>query len=77
MICALEFAFEKNINLPKNIKNYFENEDINKIVKFMKSDKKNYNNKISLIIIKKIGQTPKIITCNENQMRIFLKKRLN
>ena len=43
----------------------------------MKSDKKNYNNKISLIIIKKIGQTHKIITCNENQMRIFLKKRLN
>ena len=61
---------------PKNIKNYFGKGDIDKIVKFMKSDKKNYNNKISLIIIKKIGQTPKIITYNENQIRIFLKKRL-
>ena len=93
MICALEFAFEKNIlktkeiniiknhykkfNLPQNIKNYFKKKDINKIVKFMKSDKKNYNNKINLIVIKKIGQLPKIITCNENQVRIFLKKKLN
>ena len=93
MICACEFAFEKKIlkikeiniiknhykkfNLPQNIKNYFKKKDINKIVKFMKSDKKNYNNKINLVIIKKIGKIPKIITCNENQMRIFLKKKLN
>ena len=67
----------KKFNLPQNIKNYFKKKDINKLIKFMKSDKKNYNNKINLVIIKKIGKIPKIITCNENQMRIFLKKRLN
>ena len=74
MMCACEFAFEKKIlkkedfniiknhykkfNLPKNIKNYFEKEDVDKIVKFMKSDKKNYNNKINLIIIKKNRTNP-------------------
>ena len=37
------------------LKNYFKEKNIKKIVKFMKIDKKNSDDKINLILIKKIG----------------------
>ena len=71
MICASNFAYQnKNINkadykkiinhykkfkLPMNIKKFFSKKNINKILSFMKKDKKNNNNKINLVLLKKIG----------------------
>ena len=48
-----------NLKLPMNIKKIFKKKDIKKIVYFMKKDKKNFNKKISLILIKKIGNVTK------------------
>ena len=44
----------KNLKLLMNIKKFFKKNEINKIVHFMKKDKKNINNKINLILLKKI-----------------------
>ena len=38
-----------------HVKNYFGKKDVGKLLEFMKNDKKNNNNKINLILIKKIG----------------------
>ena len=58
----------KNIHYQKlltNIKKVFKENEINKIVSFMKKDKKNLNEKINLILLKKIGKT-----CNPNQISL-------
>ena len=52
----IENFYETN-NLPKNLKNYFSSKHLNKIANFMQVDKKNYDNKINLILLKKIGKT--------------------
>ena len=46
-----------SLNLPMKINKFFKKTEINKIISFMKKDKKNLNGKINLILIKKIGQT--------------------
>ena len=63
-----------NLNLPSKIKKFFKKEEINKIVSFMKKDKKNSNEKINLILIKKIGQTtePGKFNSNSNSIKKFL-----
>ena len=38
------------------IKKEFLKKNINKILSFMKKDKKNYNNKINLVLLNKIGK---------------------
>jgi len=48
-----------DLNLPMSIKKMFKKKDIEKIVNFMKKDKKNFNKKISLILIEKIGKATK------------------
>ena len=48
----IENFYETN-NLPKNLKNYFSSNHLNKIANFMQVDKKNYDNKINLILLKK------------------------
>jgi len=65
----------KNLKLLMNIQNFFKKNDINKIVYFMKKDKKNINNKINLILLKKIGQTtkPKQIQLKDFEIKKFLK----
>ena len=71
IICALNFAnqnhiinkvdYKKIINhykkfkLPMSLKIFFSKKNINKILLFMKKDKKNNNNKINLVLLKKIG----------------------
>ena len=47
----------KNSKLPSDIKKYFKSKDLDKIIKFMKTDKKNNSDKIKLVLLKKIGQT--------------------
>ena len=63
-----------SLNLLSNIKKKFEKREINKIIYFMKKDKKNMDEKINLILLKKIGQTskPKTISLKSNEIKKFL-----
>ena len=95
MMTAIEFAYKKKIfnskdyimikkhyldlNLPMNIKKKFTSNKIDKIISFMKKDKKNYNEKINLILLKKIGKTikPNKIYVNDWVIKKFLKSIYN
>ena len=75
MIVASQLSYKKNLlplkdlmlikkhyrdlNLSINMKKKFKKKEINKIIYFMKKDKKNLNEKINLILLKKIGKTTK------------------
>ena len=92
MIMASELSYRKKIlslkdlllikkhyhdlNLPMNIKKYFKRKDVNKIVSFMKRDKKNFSSKLNLILLKRIGKTIKpgsfIIGGNEIKKLLYL-----
>ncbi len=64
-----------NLNLLVNIKKIFKKKEINKIIYFMKKDKKNFSEKINLILLKKIGKTtkPKEIFLKDVEIKKFLK----
>ena len=66
----------KNSKLPFNIKNYFKIKDLNKIVSFMTIDKKNYSDKINLILLKRIGNPEINKVFTRNKIKSFLKKEL-
>ena len=57
-----------------NISKIFKKKELNKIIYFMKKDKKNINKKINLILLKKIGKTtkPKRFILNSNEIKKFL-----
>ena len=59
-----------------NLKFYFKKKDINLIIKYMKSDKKNNSSKINLILIKKIGKIILNLTFDQSKIRNFLTKEL-
>ena len=63
--------------LPNKIVKFFSIKELEKILSFMIKDKKNSNNKINLILLKRIGKT--ILNRNYTQKYIsaFLKKELN
>jgi len=63
-----------NLKLPMYINKIFKKKEINKIVYFMKKDKKNINEKINLILLNKIGKTtkPKRFALNSNEVKKFL-----
>ena len=67
-----------DLNLPTNLGKYFKKSDINKIVSFMQKDKKNLNDKIILILIKKIGQVSKSFnySLSPNEIKKFLSKQI-
>ena len=48
-----------NLSLPMNINKIFSKKEINRIIYFMKKDKKNKDEKINLILLNKIGKTTK------------------
>ena len=93
IICACEFSnlhkILKNedlkkitkhfdyLKLNKNLKRYFSKKDINKILSFMKTDKKNFNKKINLVLIKKIGQHLNTMAFKENIIKSYLLKKLS
>ncbi len=93
MMCALEFAYlnkilkhsdlklikthYKKLNLQMDIKNYFKNKNIRQIIEFMKSDKKNFNKNINLVLLKKIGLKPIINSYSTKKVEKFLTKKLN
>jgi len=66
----------KQLNLPRNINKYFSKKDLNRILSFMKKDKKNNTKKINLVLLKKIGFPIYKFHFNENKINLFLKKEL-
>ena len=75
-----EFDLIKNhlskLNLPQNINKLFSIKDLNKILSFMKKDKKNNTNKINLVLLKKIGLPVYKLQFDEKKVNLFLKKEL-
>jgi len=63
-----------NLKLLTSIKKIFKKNEINKIIYFMKKDKKNIDEKINLILLKKIGKTtkPGQIALKNNEIKKFL-----
>ena len=92
IISAAEFSYYQNLlskntlkkivehieSLKINLKfnKYFNYKDINKIVNFMKIDKKNNSSKINLILLKSIGKPIINYSYEVNKIAIFLKKNL-
>ena len=95
MIVASEFSYKNrllklkdfllikkhyhDLNLPSKIKKYFNKSEVKKIIYFMKKDKKNINNKINLILIKKLGKTtkPNSFTTKSSELKKFLNSIYN
>ena len=65
-----------NANLPSKINKYFKIKDLNKILSFMTKDKKNNSNKISLVLLKKIGYPIINKEYQKNILSKFLKNEL-
>ena len=65
-----------NLNLPTKISKYFKKNEISKIIDFMKRDKKNSDEKINLILLKKIGKTinPNSFKINSKELKKFIIK---
>jgi len=66
----------KKLNLPRNINKFFSLKNINKILSFMKKDKKNNTNKINLVLIRKIGSPIYKLQFDEKKINLFLRKEL-
>ena len=64
------------MSLPNDIKKKFNNKDIDKILAFMKNDKKNTDNHINLILLSDIGKTTNY-KINKKYLKNFLKDELN
>ena len=64
------------LNLPKNINKFFSIKNLNKILSFMKKDKKNNTEKINLVLLKKIGSPIHKLQFNEKKINLFLRKEL-
>ena len=66
----------EKLNLPRNINKFFSIRNLNKILSFMKKDKKNYTDKINLVLLKKIGSPIYKLQFDEKIINRFLKKEL-
>tara|TARA_B100000768_G_scaffold109711_1_gene101712 strand:- start:51 stop:1157 length:1107 start_codon:yes stop_codon:yes gene_type:complete len=64
------------LNLPRDINNFFTKKNLNKILSFMKKDKKNNTKKINLVLIKKIGFPIYKDQFSEKKISLFLSKEL-
>ena len=69
----------RDMRLPSEINKFFFKKEINKIIYFMKKDKKNVDKKINLILLRKIGKTtkPKEISLGSNEIKKFLNNYYN
>ena len=63
-----------NLQLPININKIFNKKELNKIIHFMKKDKKNIDEKINLILLNKIGKAtkPNKISLSGSEIKKFL-----
>ena len=66
-----------NCNLPSELKKYFRINDTKKIIKFMLKDKKNNSDKISLVLLKKIGAPLIDQKYTKENLGLFLKGELS
>ena len=89
---AAKFSFSNNIlntkefdlienhlnklSLPRDINQFFSIKNVNKILSFMKKDKKNNTNKINLVLLKKIGSPTYKLQFDEKKINLFLRKEL-
>ena len=89
---AAKFSFSNNIlntkefdlienhlnklSLPRDIDQFFSIKNVNKILSFMKKDKKNNTNKINLVLLKKIGSPTYKLQFDEKKINLFLRKEL-
>ena len=64
------------LNLPSNINKFFSIHSLNKILSFMKKDKKNDTNKINLVLLKKIGSPVYKLQFDSKKITLFLRKEL-
>ena len=75
-----EFELIKNhlikFKLPIKLNKKFSNKNLVKIISFMKKDKKNNENKINLVLLKKIGKPIYNLNFNEKKLYSFLKEEL-
>ena len=67
--------FEK-LSLPRDISKYFNIKNIDKIIHFMKNDKKNIDEYINLILLSNIGKTTSY-KINKKLLKGFLKNELS
>ena len=65
-----------NLKIKIDLKHYFKKQDVNLIIKYMKSDKKNNSSKINLILIKNIGKIILNLKFKEFKIKKFLNKEL-
>ncbi len=65
-----------NLNLPSKITKFFNLKDLSKILSFMLKDKKNNSDKISLVLLKKIGSPLINKEYNKKFLANFLKTEL-
>ena len=63
-------------HLPSDINKFFKAKDLNKILSFMLKDKKNNSDKISLVLLKKIGSPIINREYNQKSLKKFLKSEL-
>ena len=63
-------------HLPSDINKFFEAKDLNNILSFMLKDKKNNSDKISLVLLKKIGSPIINREYNQKSLKKFLKREL-
>ena len=66
----------EELKLPSDLKKKFSINHLNKILSFMKKDKKNNTQKINLVLLKNIGLPLHKLQFNEKKIYSFLKKEL-
>jgi len=64
------------LSLPRNIDKFFSIKNLNRLLSFMKKDKKNNTNKINLVLLKKIGSPIFKLQFDEKKINFFLKREL-
>ena len=64
------------LSLPKDINKFFSVKNLNKLLSFMKKDKKNNTDKINLVLLKKIGSPIHKLQFDEKKIHLFLRKEL-
>ena len=74
--CSQIISHIDKLNFKTDLNYYFKKKDINTLIKFIKSDKKNSSSKINLILIKRIGKILIDMKFNELKIKKFLSKEL-